>query len=261
MSDEAITSTSMPEYNENTPSEDTQVPIIDKPIGMVRFENIKLGSEDTFVQENQAENKKIAHDISKSRSSIQLLNEDMKTEEKQVENSSLMEEGRNSMSSHESRINEMAARKGESDTETPVDSSENEITCQDQMAAEGTKEETYNSLRKIKEVEELVDSGEKTQDELQTAKIMEELEMKMVDQNMQLIKDQGKNEKELYSSRQENSPQCPPFVGSSTQVLPGSGNKPDISRHSYSRYDTVSYQKIRKGNTKQRVDEFESMNL
>ncbi|XP_075036944.1 ermin [Mixophyes fleayi] len=38
-----------------------------------------------------------------------------------------------------------------------------------------------------------------------------------------------------------------------------SGNKPDISRHSYSRYDTVSYRKIRKGNTKQRIDEFESM--
>ncbi|XP_069589066.1 ermin [Ranitomeya imitator] len=37
------------------------------------------------------------------------------------------------------------------------------------------------------------------------------------------------------------------------------GNRPDISRHSYSRYDTVSYRKIRKGNTKQRIDEFESM--
>ncbi|XP_073401754.1 ermin [Dendrobates tinctorius] len=37
------------------------------------------------------------------------------------------------------------------------------------------------------------------------------------------------------------------------------GNRPDISRQSYSRYDTVSYRKIRKGNTKQRIDEFESM--
>ncbi|XP_068101855.1 ermin isoform X2 [Hyperolius riggenbachi] len=33
----------------------------------------------------------------------------------------------------------------------------------------------------------------------------------------------------------------------------------NISRHSYSRYNTVSYRKIRKGNTKQRIDEFESM--
>ncbi|CAI9604556.1 unnamed protein product [Staurois parvus] len=37
------------------------------------------------------------------------------------------------------------------------------------------------------------------------------------------------------------------------------GNRPDISRNNYSRYDTVSYRKIRKGNTKQRIDEFESM--
>ncbi|KAM4023659.1 ermin [Anomaloglossus baeobatrachus] len=37
------------------------------------------------------------------------------------------------------------------------------------------------------------------------------------------------------------------------------GSRPDISRHSYSKYDTVSYRKIRKGNTKQRIDEFESM--
>ncbi|CAH2305564.1 ermin [Pelobates cultripes] len=36
-------------------------------------------------------------------------------------------------------------------------------------------------------------------------------------------------------------------------------NRPEISRHSYSKYDTVSYRKIRKGNTKQRIDEFESM--
>ncbi|KAG8510450.1 Ermin [Galemys pyrenaicus] len=33
----------------------------------------------------------------------------------------------------------------------------------------------------------------------------------------------------------------------------------DISRNAYSRYNTISYRKIRKGNTKQRIDEFESM--
>ncbi|KAL2302062.1 hypothetical protein Nmel_009470 [Mimus melanotis] len=41
--------------------------------------------------------------------------------------------------------------------------------------------------------------------------------------------------------------------------LPGLGKKNDISRHSYSRYNTISYRRIRKGNTKQRIDEFESM--
>ncbi|OCT63493.1 uncharacterized protein LOC121398167 [Xenopus laevis] len=45
----------------------------------------------------------------------------------------------------------------------------------------------------------------------------------------------------------------------SSEGPPNSGNRPDIFRHSYSRYNTVSYSKIRKGNTKQRIDEFESM--
>ncbi|XP_059822236.1 ermin-like [Hypanus sabinus] len=35
--------------------------------------------------------------------------------------------------------------------------------------------------------------------------------------------------------------------------------RPDVTKHSYSRYNTVSYRKIKKGNTKQRIDEFESM--
>lgn len=40
---------------------------------------------------------------------------------------------------------------------------------------------------------------------------------------------------------------------------PALGKKGDISRNAYSRYNTISYRKIRKGNTKQRIDEFESM--
>ncbi|XP_069472507.1 ermin [Ambystoma mexicanum] len=40
---------------------------------------------------------------------------------------------------------------------------------------------------------------------------------------------------------------------------PSFGLKAEISKHAYSKYDTVSYRKIRRGNTKQRIDEFESM--
>ncbi|XP_027721962.1 ermin-like [Vombatus ursinus] len=43
------------------------------------------------------------------------------------------------------------------------------------------------------------------------------------------------------------------------EELPALGKKNDISRHTYSRYNTISYRKIKKGNTKQRIDEFESM--
>lgn len=58
----------------------------------------------------------------------------------------------------------------------------------------------------------------------------------------------------------EDSPLSSP---SSQPVTPDEqlpfGKKSDISRNAYSRYNTISYRKIRKGNTKQRIDEFESM--
>ncbi|XP_071602420.1 ermin isoform X2 [Heliangelus exortis] len=67
--------------------------------------------------------------------------------------------------------------------------------------------------------------------------------------------------KQQDSSKEASSPTSP---GCDTQPekpgeLPSLGKKNDISRHSYSRYNTISYRRIRKGNTKQRIDEFESM--
>ncbi|NXE96340.1 ERMIN protein, partial [Menura novaehollandiae] len=63
-------------------------------------------------------------------------------------------------------------------------------------------------------------------------------------------------------SSKEPSPPASPG-GNSPLEKPGEqsslGKKNDISRHSYSRYNTISYRRIRKGNTKQRIDEFESM--
>ncbi|XP_048390723.1 zonadhesin-like [Stegostoma tigrinum] len=50
-----------------------------------------------------------------------------------------------------------------------------------------------------------------------------------------------------------------PFNVDSAEDHPGSSRRLDITKHSYSRYNTVSYRKIKKGNTKQRIDEFESM--
>nr|XP_015214284.1 PREDICTED: ermin isoform X2 [Lepisosteus oculatus] len=60
-------------------------------------------------------------------------------------------------------------------------------------------------------------------------------------------------------TQQENGSQSPVASAQASGEIPSSGKKPDINRHSYSKYNTVSYRKIRKGNTKQRIDEFESM--
>ncbi|NXL11006.1 ERMIN protein, partial [Mesembrinibis cayennensis] len=63
-------------------------------------------------------------------------------------------------------------------------------------------------------------------------------------------------------SGKESSPPTSPGCNSQMEKpgeQPSLGKKNDISRHSYSRYNTISYRRIRKGNTKQRIDEFESM--
>ncbi|XP_015267048.1 PREDICTED: ermin [Gekko japonicus] len=77
---------------------------------------------------------------------------------------------------------------------------------------------------------------------------------------------QNENNGESHKKWQEtNSEECLPIDPRSNSPTekpkeqPSSMKKSDISRHSYSRYNTISYRKIRKGNTKQRIDEFESM--
>ncbi|XP_038194223.1 ermin isoform X1 [Arvicola amphibius] len=70
---------------------------------------------------------------------------------------------------------------------------------------------------------------------------------------------------EGFQLKEENHPsEDSPLSSPSSQPgtpdeQPMLGRKGDISRNVYSRYNTISYRKIRKGNTKQRIDEFESM--
>ncbi|XP_036598571.1 ermin [Trichosurus vulpecula] len=66
------------------------------------------------------------------------------------------------------------------------------------------------------------------------------------------LKEEGNNSEDSPLSSPSSLPMTP-------EELPASGKKNDISRHTYSRYNTISYRKIKKGNTKQRIDEFESM--
>uniref|UniRef100_A0A7N4PRH2 Ermin n=1 Tax=Sarcophilus harrisii TaxID=9305 RepID=A0A7N4PRH2_SARHA len=65
-----------------------------------------------------------------------------------------------------------------------------------------------------------------------------------------------KEEGDVSEDSPLSSPSSHPMTPEEMLAL---GKKNDISRHTYSRYNTISYRKIKKGNTKQRIDEFESM--
>ncbi|NWI01057.1 ERMIN protein, partial [Tichodroma muraria] len=75
----------------------------------------------------------------------------------------------------------------------------------------------------------------------------------------------GNSEESRLQQRDSGKQPSPPASPGCNSALekagepPSLGKKNDISRHSYSRYNTISYRRIRKGNTKQRIDEFESM--
>lgn len=81
---------------------------------------------------------------------------------------------------------------------------------------------------------------------------------------VRVIEFKKKNVEDSQLKEEGNANEDSPLSSPSSQPVtpdeqPTFGKKSDISRNAYSRYNTISYRKIRKGNTKQRIDEFESM--
>nr|XP_013800591.1 PREDICTED: ermin [Apteryx mantelli mantelli] len=116
------------------------------------------------------------------------------------------------------------------------------------------------------EAEENPAAGAPTPQAKEHAEDEEEEEEDTEEDEVQLIEIKKEHSEESCLKKQENgkevSPPTSPTCNSQPEKpgeQPGVGKKNDISRHSYSRYNTISYRKIRKGNTKQRIDEFESM--
>ncbi|NXJ69228.1 ERMIN protein, partial [Rostratula benghalensis] len=106
---------------------------------------------------------------------------------------------------------------------------------------------------------------EEEEEEEEVEEELEEEEEDTEEDEVQVVELKKKGEvsrPEQSGSGKEPSPPASPGDNSPAEKpgeQPSPGKKNDISRHSYSRYNTISYRRIRKGNTKQRIDEFESM--
>uniref|UniRef100_A0A8C8R7V8 Ermin n=1 Tax=Pelusios castaneus TaxID=367368 RepID=A0A8C8R7V8_9SAUR len=155
----------------------------------------------------------------------------------------------------------------------PVSTNECEITRQEEATAEQRQQETTTHANKSEEFQmagapeetQMLEPKEQIKADMQLEE-RENVEEEEKEMKVQLVENKKENGGESPLKKQENakeeSPPTSPSFNSQAEKpeeQPGSGKKNDISRHSYSRYNTISYRKIRKGNTKQRIDEFESM--
>uniref|UniRef100_A0A7M4FWC9 Ermin n=1 Tax=Crocodylus porosus TaxID=8502 RepID=A0A7M4FWC9_CROPO len=160
----------------------------------------------------------------------------------------------------------------------PVSTKECEVNRQEERNAKhphGRKVEHANKAEKFlpagaQEMVQILERKLQIKDEMQLKArekaAGEEDEDVEEEELVQLTENKKVNSEESYLKKQENGreespPNSPSF--NSQAEKPGEqleiGGKNDVSKHSYSKYNTISYRKIRKGNTKQRIDEFESM--
>ncbi|XP_009980069.1 PREDICTED: ermin [Tauraco erythrolophus] len=216
----------MPECNGSVSLEKGPLQVISvtdeiaKSVGMVPYANAETSPDAAPAKENQEEyQNSLAEDVIRGD-----FDGGNQREEKREESDGMLQQG----------------SADTQDADTDGQESEEASTGRRVTAAEEEEEEEEE------EAEELEEDTE--EDEVQV------IEMKKENGEASCLKQPG--------SGKEASP--PPSPDCNAQAeKPGEqsslGKKNDISRHSYSRYNTISYRRIRKGNTKQRIDEFESM--
>ncbi|NXL16157.1 ERMIN protein, partial [Setophaga kirtlandii] len=240
MTEEAPAAATMPACNGSLPLQDGPLQVIGglqeiaKSLGTVPYANAETSPDTSPEKENLEENRNsLPEDITREN-----FAGEQRCQEKREENAGtpqqgpadIQDAGTNGQGSGE------GARAGASAT-----------SCAGREAPEtpaGSAEPRGNAAREEEEAEEEDEDTE--EDEVQV------IEMK-------------KESSAASRPQQRDKQPSPPGSPGCNSPLekagepPSLGKKNDISRHSYSRYNTISYRRIRKGNTKQRIDEFESM--
>ncbi|NWV85974.1 ERMIN protein, partial [Dasyornis broadbenti] len=252
MTEEVPAAPTMPACNGSVPPEDGPLQVIGgideiaKSVGTVPYANAETSPDASPAKENLEENRNsLAEDITPGNFAGQ-----KRCQEKREENDGTLQQGPADI--QDTGINGRGSGEGPGGTAGLPAGSAGPGTAAGHgrevvETLAGSADSRGNAAEE--EEEEAVEEEEDTEeDEVQVIEIKKE--------NSEVSRLQQRD------SGKEPSPLASPGCNSPLEKAgeqPSLGKKNDISRHSYSRYNTISYRRIRKGNTKQRIDEFESM--
>ncbi|KAK0687886.1 ERMIN protein, partial [Pygoscelis papua] len=244
MTEEVPVASGMPECNGSVPPEKGPLQVISvideisKSVGTVPYVNAEMSSDAPPAKENQEENRNsLAEDI------VRGDFDGEKQREGKVQDCL-------SLSVWKEKLYFMYSLMNNGIEGTPAGSGERELGTAASPGGEAaeTLAASTDGRGNAAEEEEEEEEEDTEEDDVQV------IEIKKENSEASCLKQQG--------SGKEASPPASPGCNSQVEKpgeQPSLGKKNDVSRHSYSRYNTISYRRIRKGNTKQRIDEFESM--
>ncbi|NWI41879.1 ERMIN protein, partial [Picathartes gymnocephalus] len=245
MTEEAPAAPTMPACNGSVPPEDGPLQVIGgideiaKCVGTVPYANAEMSPDTSPAKENPEENRNsLAEDIPPEN-----FVGEKRCQEKREENDGTLQQG--AADTQDTGTNGQGS--GEAPVSPPCRAGPGGTAGPDTAETPpGSAEPRGNAAEEEEEEEEEEEDTE--EDEVQVIEIKKE-------------NSEGPHLQQRDGGKQP-SPLASPGCNSPQEKLgeqPILGKKNDISRHSYSRYNTISYRRIRKGNTKQRIDEFESM--
>ncbi|KAM6077632.1 ermin [Theristicus caerulescens] len=254
MTEEVPVPSGMPECNGSVPSEKGPLQVIGvideiaKSVGMVPYANAEMSPDAPPAKENPEENRNsLAEDIVRGD-----FDGEEQCEEKREESDGMLQRG--SADIQDTGTDGQESEEGPGSEGTPAGSGERELGTAASPGGEAAEtlaasaDGRGDAAEEEEAEEEEAEEDDTEEDEVQV------IEMKKENSEASCLTQQD--------SGKEASPPTSPGCNSQMEKpgeQPSLGKKNDISRHSYSRYNTISYRRIRKGNTKQRIDEFESM--
>ncbi|NWX73155.1 ERMIN protein, partial [Alca torda] len=256
MTEEVPAASTMPECNGSVPLEKGPLQVIGvideiaKSVGTVPYANAETSPNPPPAKENQEENRNsLAEDIVHGD-----CGGEKQREEKPEENGGTLQQG--PADAQDTGTDGQGSEEGPGSEGTPAGSGGTGTAASAGGDTAGTLTASADGRRNAAEKEAEEEEEEEGEEEEEDT---EEDEVQVIE----LKKENGEASRlQQQGSGKEPSPPTSPGCNSQAEKpgeQPSLGKKNDISRHSYSRYNTISYRRIRKGNTKQRIDEFESM--